>query len=78
LALSKFNPLIAAQIVNLEPWQFNFFVGGVPEPVKASVHTCEVRLLRARGAMEIDYLMARIRLFGTLVTPVYFAVVGEL
>jgi hypothetical protein len=77
-ARGKFKPLIAAQIVELEPWQFNFLVGGEPAPVKAGGGEFEMGLTSVKSALDAHYLMARIRFFGALGTPVYYAVVGEL
>ncbi|MBZ9709817.1 hypothetical protein LB543_24205 [Mesorhizobium sp. ESP7-2] len=77
-ASGRFKPFIARQIIGDEPWLAGHLVGGDPNPVAKSKHETEVGLLRVRGVMGVEYLMARIRLFGDLGAPVYFVVVGEL
>jgi hypothetical protein len=77
-ANGRFKPFIAHQIIGKEPWQAGYLVGRDPNPVTRSPHECEVGLLRVRGVTGLEYLMARIRLFGNLAAPVYNVVVGEL
>lgn len=74
----RFKPIIARAIVGLEPWFPNYLVGGEPEPVPESEYQTETGLKRMTSSTGQEFLVARIRLFGKLGAPVYYAVVGEL
>lgn len=78
IAGGNFKPIIGPAIVGKEPWYSGFLVGGNPNPVAPSKFLTELQLLRCPSAMGIEYLMARIRIFGDLGAPVYHVVVGEL
>lgn len=77
-ARGRFKPIIDKAIIGEEPWMFGYLVGGDPEPHPSNNSSSEIDLLRIASAYGVEYLMARVRLFGDLGAPVYYAVVGEL
>jgi hypothetical protein len=78
-ARGRFNPLLPQYIVgDTKDHLTGFLVGGDPNQQPPSKTDFEVSLLRTRSIVGVEYLMARIRIFGDLGTPVYYVVVGEL
>lgn len=78
IGLDHFKPLLRKAILGEEMWNHGYYVGGEPNPIPPSKYSTELGLRRLRDPKGKEYVVARIRLFGDLGAPVYYAVVGEL